>query len=296
MKEFSIKYNRSVIPDKHKCLFMEITSPELSVFRHLNINCISFVHWFGDWMIERNGSSQPPHIDFYWVYGSGFTVESAAGKMCADQGDLVVVPSWFDRRQTISGNVCPHIYLRCNNPELFPEIKNISVRRSILEKNFCSDVIRLINACTPLFPEKSYLRMVLGELVYLQFMEDVKMLNSSADHFREDFFHAVNKLEHSNPSVAELAHALHLSESALHKKCMASFCTSPGKILIEHRMNIARNQLLSGMYSLNDIALLAGYSDLFAFSKAFRKHFGTAPSVYRKNPSISSSIPERETN
>lgn len=282
MKEFTIKYNNSLIPDKHKCLFMEVTSPELAIFRHLSINCISFVHWFGDWMIERNGSSQSPHIDFYWVYGSGFTVESAMGKECADSGDLVVIPSWFDRRQTISGSVCPHIYMRSNKPELFPDIKEISIHRSVLEKSFCSDVVRLINSCNPLFAEKSYLRSALAEVVYLQFMEDMKMLNSSSDHFREDFFHAVNKLEHGNPTVSELAHILHLSESALHKKCMISFHTSPGKILIEHRMNTARNQLLSGMYSLRDIALMAGYSDLFAFSKAFRKYFGSAPSVYRK--------------
>ena len=282
MKEFSIKFNHSIIPEKRKCLFVEVASPELALFRRLEISCISFVHWFGDWMIERNGTSQTPHIDFYWLYGSGFTVESAAGKMCVDSGDLAVIPSWFDRRQTISGIGCPHIYLRCNKPELFPEIKEISIHRSVLEKSFCSDVIRLINSCNPLFAEKSYLRSALAEVVYLQFMEDMKMLNSSSDNFREEFFHAVNKLEHGDPSVTELAHVMHLSESALHKKCMSSFNTSPGKILIEHRMNTARNQLLSGMYSLNDIALMAGYSDLFAFSKAFRKYFGSAPSFYRK--------------
>ena len=271
-----------------------MTSPELSVFRHWGINCISFVHWLGDWMIERNGASQSPHIDFFWIYGPGFTVESAAGKICADQGDLVVVPSWFDRRQTISGNACPHIYLRCNKPDLFPEVKNIAIHRSVLEKSFCTDVIRLINSCNLLFPKQSYLRMSLAELVYLQFMEDVKMLNSSADHFREDFFAAVNKLDHGNPSVAELAHILHLSESALYKKCMDSFHISPGKILIEHKMNIAHSQLLSGIYSLNDIARMAGYSDLFAFSKAFRKRFGTAPSLYKKSNHMKNSADNDE--
>jgi AraC-like DNA-binding protein len=64
---------------------------------------------------------------------------------------------------------------------------------------------------------------------------------------------------------------------------MDSFHISPGKILIEHKMNIAHSQLLSGIYSLNDIARMAGYSDLFAFSKAFRKRFGTAPSLYKKS-------------
>lgn len=272
-----------MIPDKHKCLFMQITAPELAVFNRLDISCLSYCHWLGDWMIERNGNSQSPHIDFYWIYGPGFTVESRDGIVCAESGDLVVIPSWFDRRQMISGAVCPHIYMRTNNPEYFPEIKKIAVYKSLLEKNFCSDVIRLINSCNPLFPEKGNLRMTLAELVYLQFMEDIKNLNSSTDYFRENFFQAVNQIPLKNLSVSVLAKTLHLSESALHKKCAASFNATPGKLLIEHRLNIARNQLITGIYSLNEIAVMAGYSDLFAFSKAFRKYFGSAPSLYRKN-------------
>ena len=58
--------------------------------------------------------------------------------------------------------------------------------------------------------------------------------------------------------------------------------TSPGKLLAEHRLQNARQNLISSSYSLQDIAKLSGYCDEFAFSKAFRQCFGISPSEYRK--------------
>ena len=281
-KNFEINHNLSRIPDKHRSLFLEVNQPELAAFRHQGVTCISFVLWKGDWMIERSGKLQSPHLDFYWIYGEGFSVEYKGGVIHATPGDFIAVPSWFDRRQIITGCNCPHVYIRSNNPELFPEIDRISSRKSLLGKDFQADVIRLINSCNPLFPEKSRLRSPLAELVYLQFMEELHSPVSDISNFRQQFFRAIEKLLPGNPSVSELAKIRHLSESACYKKCMISFQTSPGQLIFEHRMLSARNQLFTEGYSLQEIARMSGYSDVFAFSKAFHKYFGMAPSYYRK--------------
>ena len=55
---------------------------------------------------------------------------------------------------------------------------------------------------------------------------------------------------------------------------------SPCKLLTEHRLNNAGNDLLSGAFSVKEIAKLTGYADEFSFSRAFRKFFGVPPSVY----------------
>ncbi|MBQ4328110.1 MAG: helix-turn-helix transcriptional regulator [Lentisphaeria bacterium] len=281
-KNFEINHNFSRLPHNYRCLFLEVNQPELAAFCHQGVVCISFVLWQGDWMIERSGKLQSPHLDFYWIYGEGFVVEHKGGVIHAEPGDFIAVPSWYDRRQIITGSDCPHVYIRSNNPELFNDIEQITIRKSLLSKDFQSDVIRLIDSCNPLFPEKSRLRSPLAELVYLQFMEELHPQDTDGSNFRQQFFRAVEKLLPGDPSVSELAKILHLSESACYKKCMESFKTSPGQLIFEHRMQNARNQLFADCYSLQEIARMSGYSDVFAFSKAFRKYFGMAPSYYRK--------------
>ena len=83
-------------------------------------------------------------------------------------------------------------------------------------------------------------------------------------------------------SVPELAEKLCVSESSLYKKCMEFLNRSPGQLLTEHRLQNARQYLLSGSYPLREIAKLAGYSNEFSFSKAFTACFGISPSQYRK--------------
>jgi AraC-like DNA-binding protein len=53
--------------------------------------------------------------------------------------------------------------------------------------------------------------------------------------------------------------------------------------LANWRMQLAANQLLSGMESVAVIANLVGYDSEAAFSRAFKKSVGTPPSQWRKH-------------
>ena len=259
---------------------MDISLPELAPLRRERIKCLSFVHWLGPWMIERNGQSQERHLDFYWIYGNGFSIESAEGIKHAKPGDFLAVPSWFDRRQTIDSAKCPHIYIRTDDVDNFSNFQQITLRKSLLGEEFKSDFIRLATECSPLNHEKILLSP-LAELIAVQFKKEIGGNTSASSRFRERFFEMVNR-NPSGISVPELAEKLCMSESALYKKCMQFMHTSPGKLLAEHRLQNARQNLISSSYSLQDIAKLSGYCDEFAFSKAFRQCFGISPSEYRK--------------
>ena len=52
--------------------------------------------------------------------------------------------------------------------------------------------------------------------------------------------------------------------------------------LTNWRMQLAANQLLSGMDSVAEIAESAGYESEAAFSRAFKKAVGVPPSEWRK--------------
>lgn len=57
---------------------------------------------------------------------------------------------------------------------------------------------------------------------------------------------------------------------------------SPAKYLMRHRMNVARTLLQDSEMSVSTTAHSVGYTDVFTFSKAFKKHFGVSPIEYTK--------------
>ncbi|HEX9509829.1 MAG TPA: AraC family transcriptional regulator [Puia sp.] len=54
--------------------------------------------------------------------------------------------------------------------------------------------------------------------------------------------------------------------------------------LLNARMEKARHLLIDTHTSIEAIAFLTGYSDVFGFSRAFKKYYGTSPRYYRARP------------
>ena len=54
------------------------------------------------------------------------------------------------------------------------------------------------------------------------------------------------------------------------------------KYLMNVRLNAATDLLKTGAFSVSEIADQCGFSDVYYFSKCFKKHFGISPSAYRK--------------
>lgn len=57
--------------------------------------------------------------------------------------------------------------------------------------------------------------------------------------------------------------------------------TTPHKYLTQRRLRRASELLAHTSLSVMEVALRAGYGDQAAFTRAFRKHTGTAPLGYR---------------
>jgi signal transduction histidine kinase/DNA-binding response OmpR family regulator len=81
-------------------------------------------------------------------------------------------------------------------------------------------------------------------------------------------------------SVAELAHATHVSERSLRRHCQELFGMTPLERLRQHRLIRARGLLEQGAGTVSEIAYAVGYGNLAAFSRAYREHFGVAPSTH----------------
>lgn len=83
----------------------------------------------------------------------------------------------------------------------------------------------------------------------------------------------------SDPSltVRMISDSLFISEIYLRKLFSKKLGTTPGRFLTEVRMKKARRLALEKR-AIGEIALLSGYSDVYQFSRAFKRFYGCPPS------------------
>ncbi|MEM1080947.1 MAG: AraC family transcriptional regulator [Pseudomonadota bacterium] len=81
-------------------------------------------------------------------------------------------------------------------------------------------------------------------------------------------------------TVSKLAERAHLSRASFTRSFTRLYGLSPKRMLQKTRLQVAAAQIEQGHECLTTIALNCGYADLPTFSRAFRRHFGVAPSCW----------------
>ncbi|MCE3295001.1 MAG: hypothetical protein K0R65_715 [Crocinitomicaceae bacterium] len=71
-----------------------------------------------------------------------------------------------------------------------------------------------------------------------------------------------------------------LSEYHFFRLFKTAFGCTPQQYLIRQRLSSSLRLLRSGNYSVSEAALSTGFPDIFSFSKSFKKHYGSAPSLF----------------
>jgi AraC-like DNA-binding protein len=93
-------------------------------------------------------------------------------------------------------------------------------------------------------------------------------------------------LIHGDPgrawTVDELAHGVAMSRSALADRFAALVGESPIQYLMRWRLALAAQTLRSGREAVARVAERSGYESEAAFSRAFKREFGMAPTAWRK--------------
>jgi AraC-like DNA-binding protein len=112
---------------------------------------------------------------------------------------------------------------------------------------------------------------------------------------REPFVGRALTALHRSPARAWtlelLAHEVGLSRSALVERFTEFVGHPPMQYLSNWRMQLAANHLLAGTDSVAEIADRVGYESDAAFSRAFKKAVGKAPSEWRKTRGVTAAAP-----
>jgi AraC-like DNA-binding protein len=83
--------------------------------------------------------------------------------------------------------------------------------------------------------------------------------------------------------VTDIASVCGLDRSYLSRLFKDATGQSLQGYLVAYRMKMAAQLMRDGSNSIQYVSLAVGYSDIFTFSKAFKKHYGVSPTEYRKN-------------
>jgi AraC-like DNA-binding protein len=86
-------------------------------------------------------------------------------------------------------------------------------------------------------------------------------------------------------TVDDLSREVGLSRSALAERFVRLIGVPPMHYLAGWRMQVATQKLRNTSASLAQVADTVGYSSEAAFSRAFKKEFGTAPATWRRSNS-----------
>lgn len=85
-------------------------------------------------------------------------------------------------------------------------------------------------------------------------------------------------------TVEQVARAVGLSRPVFAREFQRVLGLSPMRYLTERRLRVAAALLLESEATLADVAGRVGYGSEFAFNRAFRRHYGVPPGLYRQRP------------
>lgn len=103
-----------------------------------------------------------------------------------------------------------------------------------------------------------------------------KIISPAIDVMNKDF-------TRNNLSVKELATLCNISETYFRRLFLEKYSVSPKEYVIHLRIEYAKQLLLSGQFSVSEIAEMCGYGEPCHFTREFTKHTGVSPNTFKKS-------------
>lgn len=261
-----------------------------NILNNINID----IHYYNhrictpDWVIIPRIT---PFINFTYVVSgqAEFIVNDV--RYTVKGGDLICV----QKGSRESASVNPHDLMDCYSVNLFAtDVSGNDVAlpfRTVTHIGIHEELIALFQNLTAVWllhepcyrlKARAIFMLILAKCYQLVFHSDFKLNGSSSQKRIEMVLQYI--LSHYNEpiSIKEMAKMTKLSPLYFGNW----FKQETGKTFREYlnmiRVNQAENLLNSGMYTVSEAAAHCGFSDVFYFSKVFKKYRGIAPSEILK--------------
>lgn len=226
--------------------------------------------------MRRAGGTEARHVTVWMILEGTVHFEIPGRRFTAPPGSTLVMNSDVDRLCRVNTGIFRHIFFMIPPDTLTEQ----SVYPSTYAKEI-GDILNMIFRENLEFADKdSECKRHLGMLLtdYLQ-----RELHHSPTPLRlKKMFDLLESDMDTLWSTAALAEALHMSPSLLYQLCRKHCGRAPGEIISDVKFRYASELLQQTGDKIESIAAAIGYSNAFAFSKAFYKFTGKRPKDVRK--------------
>lgn len=197
-------------------------------------------------------------------------------------GDLI----WESPGDTMIGRADPDNLFRClavkfevSRPE------GMGVRR-FSKWTDIEEIERLTSESIRMMCNENFDRDALRDYLYFRLLYQVKAyeLELLEPSYPEPIRVVISRIERdfSKPlRIEELAKEAGWSVSHLHYEFQKHTQSTPHQKLIQKRIHVAKERLLSTSNSIKEIAVHCGFFDVSAFAHTFKTHTGKTPSAFR---------------
>ena len=104
----------------------------------------------------------------------------------------------------------------------------------------------------------------------------------NGDHFEQQFYkYVLRAMQDGKPTIDEVAGYMKMSSRTLHRRLEERQLVFK-ELLQKTRQQLAQQYLKEGRLTLSEIALLLGYSEQSAFTRAFKQWLGETPLRFQK--------------
>jgi signal transduction histidine kinase/ligand-binding sensor domain-containing protein/DNA-binding response OmpR family regulator len=152
---------------------------------------------------------------------------------------------------------------------------------SYITKPFSTTLLRS-RASNLLESRKNLASQIVHSKVYRQ-----TLLSDSLNKLDNEFLEKVTKIVEENShseklDVELIAQQVHMSHPTLYRKVKALTGCSVNEFIRKIRMKCAEDMLLSGKYTISEVSIRIGVSNISYFRQCFKEEFGVTPSEYIK--------------
>lgn len=122
-----------------------------------------------------------------------------------------------------------------------------------------------------------------------KFSEKLVASNMGSDYVKQDPFLSKlvelikENIDSSDLNITMLYNSLGMSRSQFFRKVKSISASSPNKIILDIKMNLAAEMLRTENLNISEVAYKTGFSDPAYFSKVFRSVYNVSPTEYQKN-------------
>jgi AraC-like DNA-binding protein len=249
----------------------------LGEIKHLEITLAGCSNLSGRYCVARTAPLE--HTLFYTLNGQG-KLTTIDKEYTLVPNTLAILPTKQSFEVSLAGQQWDIIWLNLANTKRW---QHIALEQALVISDQKLDALHF--AMELLYSEtNATLRE--GVLPILSFYLNATLRGDNQNKTNNrlhNLFQDIEKRLQYDWTIEAMCEQLHYSPPHLHRLCQAQYGKSPIQKLIHLRIERAKSLLLNTQWPVQHIASYVGYTNIFNFSKSFKKLTGISPSEFRRS-------------